>query len=250
MVLAIEMGVVFVLLTAILIALYIAWQNAKFVGDRLKKKQVMKRLVAGSAAIILAVVVAISTMVPAFAAETTGGTMTDGNSQIVYEEPDLGESDATDNCITLPDAPTKEGYSFRGWRVNGGSDLYNAGDVVAKNGSEELHLQPVYEAKTVTSKATCAPVTESKDTSNMQKDSSDVTVQNTTSKVDEKDDKSGLRNGIIGIVLYVLGMIPLFEVKWQASYGNDEIATALAKLALIAGMASVAFCVYAAICFS
>lgn len=47
MVLAIEMGVVFVLLTAILIALYIAWQNAKFVGDRLRKKQVMKRLVAG-----------------------------------------------------------------------------------------------------------------------------------------------------------------------------------------------------------
>lgn len=145
MVLAIEMGVVFVLLTAILIALYIAWQNAKFVGDRLKKKQVMKRLVAGSAAIILAVVVAISTMVPAFAAETTGGTMTDGNSQIVYEEPDLGESDATDNCITLPDAPTKEGYSFRGWRVNGGSDLYDAGDVVVKDDGEEIHLQPVYE---------------------------------------------------------------------------------------------------------
>ena len=41
MVLAIEMGVVFVLLTAILIALYVAWQNAKFIGDRLKKKQVM-----------------------------------------------------------------------------------------------------------------------------------------------------------------------------------------------------------------
>lgn len=82
MVLAIEMGVVFVLLTAILIALYIAWQNAKFVGDRLKKKQVMKRLVAGSAAIILAVVVAISTMVPAFAAEAAD-TATDSNPQIV-----------------------------------------------------------------------------------------------------------------------------------------------------------------------
>lgn len=39
MVLAIEMGVVFVLLTAILIALYIAWQNAKFVGDYLKKSR-------------------------------------------------------------------------------------------------------------------------------------------------------------------------------------------------------------------
>lgn len=118
MVLAIEMGVVFVLLTAILIALYIAWQNAKFVGDRLKKKQVMKRLVAGSAAIILAVVVAISTMVPAFAAEAAD-TATDSNPQIVYGEPDLGESDATDNYITLPDAPEKEGYTFQGWSVDG-----------------------------------------------------------------------------------------------------------------------------------
>lgn len=97
------------------------------------------------AAVVLTLLLAVSTAVPAFAAETTGGTMTDGNSQIVYEEPDLGESDATDNCITLPDAPTKEGYSFRGWRVNGGSDLYSAGDVVVKDGSEEIHLQPVYE---------------------------------------------------------------------------------------------------------
>lgn len=68
MVLAIEMGVAFVLLTAILVALYVAWQNVKFIGDRLKKKQVVKRLVASGAAIILAVVVAIGTMVPAFAA--------------------------------------------------------------------------------------------------------------------------------------------------------------------------------------
>lgn len=197
----------------------------------------------------LNLLLAVSTAVPAFAAETSTSA-TDSNPQIVYDVPDLGESDATDNFITLPDAPEKDGYIFKGWRVNSGSDLYNAGDVVVKDGSEEMHLQPVYEAKTVTSKATCAPVTESKDTSSMQKDSSDVTVQNTTSKVDEKDDKSGLRNGIIGIVLYVLGMIPLFGAKWQASYGNDEIATVLAKLALIAGMASVAFCVYAAICFS
>ena len=65
MVLAIEMGVVFVLLTAILIALYVAWQNAKFIGDRLKKKQVMKRLMTGGAAIVLAVAVAIGAVVTA-----------------------------------------------------------------------------------------------------------------------------------------------------------------------------------------
>lgn len=92
------------------------------------------------AAVVLTLLLAVSTAVPAFAAE-----MADSNSQIVYEEPDLGESDATDNCITLPDAPTKEGYSFRGWRVNGGSDLYDAGDVVVKDDGEEIHLQPVYE---------------------------------------------------------------------------------------------------------
>lgn len=201
------------------------------------------------AAVIMFLLLAVSTAVPALAAETAD-TTTDSNPQIVYDEPDLGKDNTSESYITLPDAPAKEGYTFRGWRMNGGSDLYNAGDVVVRDDNEKMHLQAVYEAKTVTSKATCAPVTESKDTSNMQKDSSDVTVQNTTSKVDEKDDKSGLRNGIIGIVLYVLGMIPLFEAKRQASYGNDEIATALAKLALIAGMASVAFCVYAAICFS
>lgn len=136
------------------------------------------------AVVVLTLLLVVSTAVPAFAAETAD-TTTDSNPQIVYDEPDLGKDNTSESYITLPDAPAKEGYTFRGWRMNGGSDLYNAGDVVAKNGSEELHLQPVYEAKTVTSKATCAPVTESKDTSNMQKDSSDVTVQNTTSKVDE-----------------------------------------------------------------
>ena len=95
----------------------------------------------------MTMLLAVSTAVPAFAAETST-TATDSNPRIVYEEPDLGENGATDNYITLPDAPEKEGYTFRGWRVNGGSDLYNAGDVVVKDGSEEMHLQPVYEAAT------------------------------------------------------------------------------------------------------
>lgn len=97
------------------------------------------------AAVVLTLLLAVSTAVPALAAETAD-TTTDSNPQIVYEEPDLGESDATDNYITLPDAPTKDEYIFKGWRVNGGSDLYNAGDVVVKDGNEEMHLQPVYEA--------------------------------------------------------------------------------------------------------
>lgn len=96
------------------------------------------------ATVALTLLLVVSTAVPAFAAETA----TDSTPQIVYEEPDLGETDATENYITLPDAPTQDGYIFKGWRVNGGSDLYNAGDVVAKDDSEELHLQPVYEADT------------------------------------------------------------------------------------------------------
>ena len=80
MVLAIEMGVVFVLLTAILIALYVAWQNAKFIGDRLKKKQVMKRLMAGGAAIVLAVAVAIGAVVTAYAATSDTDTKQTGQA--------------------------------------------------------------------------------------------------------------------------------------------------------------------------
>lgn len=60
----------------------------------------------------------------------------------------IGFLPTSDNGITFPEAPAKEGYAFQGWRVNGGSELYNAGDVVVKDGSEEIHLQPVYEATT------------------------------------------------------------------------------------------------------
>lgn len=95
--------------------------------------------------VALTLLLAVSTATPAFA-EETADTTTDSNPQIVYDEPDLGESNTSDNYITLPDAPAKEGYTFCGWRVNGSSDLYNTGDVVVKDGSEEIHLQPVYEA--------------------------------------------------------------------------------------------------------
>lgn len=99
------------------------------------------------ATVVLTLLLAVSTAVPALAAETAD-TTTVSNPQIVYDEPDLGEDDTSDNGITLPEAPAKEGYAFQGWRVNGGSELYNAGDVVLKDGSEEMHLQPVYEATT------------------------------------------------------------------------------------------------------
>lgn len=114
------------------------------------------------ATVVMTLLLAVSTAVPALAAETAD-TTTDSNPQIVYEEPDLGESDTTDNYFTLPDAPTKDEYIFKGWRVNGGSDLYNAGDVVVKDGNEEMHLQPVYEQAELDTKESLEETTASED---------------------------------------------------------------------------------------
>ena len=113
------------------------------------KKTIGKTALTLVAAVVLTLLLAVSTAVPALAAETAD-TTTVSNPQIVYDEPDLGEDDTSDNGITLPEAPAKEGYAFQGWRVNGGGDLYSAGDVVVKDGSEEIHLQPVYEVDTGT----------------------------------------------------------------------------------------------------
>ena len=136
----------------------------------------IKKQLAIIAAVVLTLLLAVSTAVPAFAAETADGTTTDGNPQIVYDAPDLGESNTSDNYITLPEAPVKDGYIFKGWRVNGGSDLYDAGDVVVKDGSEEMHLQAVYEAKTATPEAAFAPDTASRDTSDTRQTEQTETV--------------------------------------------------------------------------
>ena len=82
------------------------------------KKTIGKTALTLVAAIVMILLVAVSTAVPALAAETAD-TTTDSNPQIVYEEPDLGEDDTSDNGITLPEAPAKEGYAFQGWRVPG-----------------------------------------------------------------------------------------------------------------------------------
>lgn len=126
------------------------------------------------AAVIMFLLLAVSTAVPAFAAE-----MADSNPQIVYDEPDMGENNATDNYITLPDAPAKDGYTFKGWRVNGGSDLYSAGDVVVKDGSEEIHLQPVYEADTgvKADDNSVSSTAEEPDLLNEYEDGSDIVLQ-------------------------------------------------------------------------
>lgn len=128
--------------------------------------------------VVLTLLLVVSTAVPAFAAETATST-TDSNPQIVYDEPDLGEDDTSDNGITLPEAPEKEGYTFQGWRVNGGSDLYDAGDVVVKNDSAELHLQPVYKAATgvTTEDKSVSSNEEEPDLLNQYEDGSDIVLQ-------------------------------------------------------------------------
>lgn len=147
MVLAIEMGVVFVLLTAILMALYVAWQNAKFVGDRLRKKQVMKRLVAGGAAIVLAVAVAIGAVVPAYAA--TSDTDTKQNEQTETATGDYDTSTVyqwgSDDFLTLPKAEEKNGYLFRGYSLNGDTKLVQAGETVKiESGEKATTVRPIY----------------------------------------------------------------------------------------------------------
>lgn len=142
------------------------------------KKTIGKTALTLVAAVVLTLLLAVSTAVPALAAETAD-TTTVSNPQIVYDEPDLGEDDTSDNGITLPEAPAKEGYAFQGWRVNGGGDLYSAGDVVVKDGSEEIHLQPVYEVDTGTTvdNRSATSSTEEPDLLNEYKDGSDIVLQ-------------------------------------------------------------------------
>lgn len=146
MVLAIEMGVVFVLLTAILIALYVAWQNAKFIGDRLKKKQVMKRLMAGGAAIVLAVAVAIGAVVTAYAATSDTDTKQTGQAEAAAGDYDTSTAYlwGSDDFLTLPNAEEKKGYLFRGYSVNGDTKLVQAGETVKLENGEKVTVRPIY----------------------------------------------------------------------------------------------------------
>lgn len=146
MVLAIEMGVAFVLLTAILLALYVAWQNVKFIGDRLRKKQVMKRLVASGVAIILAVVVAIGTMVPALAATSDADTQQTEQTKTATGDYDTSTvyQWGADDFLTLPKAEAKKGYLFRGYSVNGDTKLVQAGETVKIENGEKATVRPIY----------------------------------------------------------------------------------------------------------
>lgn len=156
------------------------------------------------AAVIMFLLLAVSTAVPAFAAESDMTVQSNEKFEVV--EPKY-EGDTNSN-VTLPDAPVKDGYTFKGWSVDGSTELHNAGESIVNNDGHKLQLQPVYEAKSATPEATSAPVTTEKDTSSTQQNSSDVAVQNAAEIDVDNALYKAFGVALLGLVLIiVLGLI-------------------------------------------
>ena len=200
----------------------------------------IKKPLAIIAAVALTLLLEVSMAVPAFAAESD--MTVQSNEQFEIVDPKY-EGDAN-NYVTLPDAPAKDGYTFKGWSIDSSTELHHAGESIVNNDGHTLQLQPVYEAKSAAPEATSAPVTTEKDTSSTQQYSSDVAVQNAAHEVDGIDFDSRLCAAIIGMGLFLLALVLLLAARVQAWNDNNGIATVLAVLALIAAVAGVAFCVY------
>lgn len=200
----------------------------------------IKKPLAIIAAVALTLLLEVSMAVPAFAAESD--MTVQSNEQFEIVDPKY-EGDAN-NYVTLPDAPAKDGYTFKGWSIDSSTELHHAGESIVNNDGHKLQLQPVYEAKSAAPEATSAPVTTEKDTSSTQQYSSDVAVQNAAHEVDGIDFDSRLCAAIIGMGLFLLALVLLLAARVQAWNDNNGIATVLAVLALIAAVAGVAFCVY------
>ena len=69
------------------------------------------------AAVVMTVLLVVSTAVLAFAAESD--MVAQSNEQFEIVNPKY-EGDSN-NYVTLPDAPAKEGYTFKGWSIDGGT---------------------------------------------------------------------------------------------------------------------------------
>lgn len=93
------------------------------------------------AAVVMTLLLAVSTAVPAFAAESDTAQ---SNEQFDVVEPEYN-GDAND-YVTLPEAPEKEGYIFQGWSVDGSTKLYDAGETIANSDEHKMQIKPVYEA--------------------------------------------------------------------------------------------------------
>ena len=91
---------------------------------------------------------------PVYEATTSAKADDNGASSVTEDERDLlneyeDGSDIVlqyghDNILTLPDAKRKEGYYFKGWSVNGGTDLYQSGFTLPIKAGEKVTLRPVY----------------------------------------------------------------------------------------------------------
>ncbi len=101
----------------------------------------MKRPLAIIAALVMTVLLVVSTAVPAFAAESDTAQ---SNAQFEVVDPKY-EGDAN-NYLTLPNAPQKKGYTFQGWSVDGSTKLYDAGETIANSDGHKIQIKPVYKA--------------------------------------------------------------------------------------------------------
>ena len=81
--------------------------------------------------VVMTLLLVVSMAVPAFAAELD--MTTQNNEQFEIVDPKY-EGD-TNNYVTLPAAPTKDGYTFNGWSVDGGTELHSAGESIVKQAS-------------------------------------------------------------------------------------------------------------------
>lgn len=152
------------------------------------------------AAVVMTVLLVVSTAVLAFAAESD--MVAQSNEQFEIVNPKY-EGDSN-NYVTLPDAPAKEGYTFKGWSIDGGTELHDAGESIVNNAGHKLQLQPVYEAEVSSSEATPAPATEQKDTFDAQQDSSDVAVQDEAEIDADNALYKALGVALLGLVLVIV----------------------------------------------